>query len=1021
MKTYAIAISGNKKYYALKRGNNYAVIDRKEGITTDQKWVSKKRIQRLIDAGKMLRFKEPVEYVGNSVEKSRKSKNSIDELQSKARKAGLSPDHLKRLRELSLENFVQDLTTDTSNVRKGVELVIKADNKHLPIGSERHSYKCTENYNIVYIPVNRLKRVYQTEDAENPATINKKCKDMLSGKAMPPVEIGYNYDVHDGHHSWQAAIKAGYNHVPCKVVGSNPDKVKSAIAEYKKVWKSLREDLWEPKAEKTEPSTSLVLEEKPSVDDVANETLSEKPSTELNIKIPSEETVDKGLSLTLNLFKGTLNRGKLVKRRVAVRGKNGKVFYRMQWVSPEQAKGTDHEHPGVDHSTYSHHEEGIKDMEKRRSNKFPVLHHDVNDLKHVEHNYRTNKEKYAQAKKIFEEGKDLPPVHINDKGEILDHDYIVDLARDLKLTHVPVIVSGNPILKKEKETQLKREMQVDHETGEITQSRNDSNGNAHSPSSETVGNLHEFENFIKTKYTKQYLMQQADKQGIEFNKKDKNGVALELNSPILWMRAHTAIKKHILAGNSFQVEHDEKDVDKNMKEKGMDTVQKHFLKLLEKHGGKPELMEWARENGIAWKEVADPSINWMKAMQAIKKELAKGRMLDGIRTRQKDVMKEANTRITDDIKEMITAYGKKHGKLKVMDRADELGIEYPKVTKKGVELALNSPILWMNAHSAIAKYVAQGGEFKMAGESNQGLIAVTGDYGETKLSEHQGIAVDLAKRNSSKEEPRTKAWAIKALMVDRGIGEDEAETLYNKFMEKSRQAKFMIHFDPFEELKGGITLIDQLTSQGEFKNDYEIGREFDHEYKQANEYDMFGDDYDSAKNSERPVYGVIDLHNQGLDCNSLGGSVALVLKDSVKSRATGSAVDSASIPYGEEGNWVRSLQDPHHMIVDRWKSKWKTPNKADKQRERAMSSIIDGKSTRDDHYYESHVHGKVDLAKDVDHILVPTEWARNSAHSKKHEAVKQLAKLHGIELRYDGVNPTPSGGSSVTAKDISGG
>lgn len=41
--------------------------------------------------------------------------------------------------------------------------------------------------------------------------------------------------------------------------------------------------------------------------------------------------------LVIDLSKANLNFSKLVKKRVMVRGKNGKTFYRMQWVSPEQA------------------------------------------------------------------------------------------------------------------------------------------------------------------------------------------------------------------------------------------------------------------------------------------------------------------------------------------------------------------------------------------------------------------------------------------------------------------------------------------------------------------------------------------------------------------------------------------------------------------------------------------------------------------------------------------------------------
>ena len=47
------------------------------------------------------------------------------------------------------------------------------------------------------------------------------------------------------------------------------------------------------------------------------------------------------MELYVDLEKAVLNTGKLVKKRVMVRGKNGKVYYRMQWVDPKTGKPAD--------------------------------------------------------------------------------------------------------------------------------------------------------------------------------------------------------------------------------------------------------------------------------------------------------------------------------------------------------------------------------------------------------------------------------------------------------------------------------------------------------------------------------------------------------------------------------------------------------------------------------------------------------------------------------------------------------
>ena len=1017
---HAVAISPDKTHLVLKKGEHYGVIDRREGITEDTHWTGKSVVSSKVMKGGYKRFKTPVKYKGltDKVEKSRKSVGSLE------RTAKKKP---SKQQQLIIDLGLQDVSKDlVSNVvtRKSQQLIIdlnKADNSHLPKGAERFSYKCTENYNIVFIPVNRLTQVYQTDDALNSATAKKKAKKMKAGIPMPPVYIGYNYDIHDGHHSWTGAIEAGYTHVPCKVVGSDPKKVKEAIAKYKEVWKSLGalkvvswEELQLSKFVEilkgnSSNSPKLVIDENKRIDPVEDKE-EWKEQVEKNAKkFEKELGIEKstGVSLLLDLNK-SLNRGKLVKKRTMVRGKGGKVFYRMQWIDPND-KSAGMEHPGVDHSTFSHHEEGLKDLERRQSNKFPVVHHPTKDLKNTDHNYSVDKEKYADAEKKYKSGEKLPPVKINHKGEILDNHHLVDLAKKHGLSHVPSIVTGNTELKKKLEDKLKDKVVAKDEDGKLSPVSGPSKEPERSSepnqgqSAEMVNDVEHFKKFTSKKYTKQHLMDAARAHGLEWKTTMNDGTSLPENSAILWMHAHKAIVNHIKAGNQFQVGHSEKDVTKRMNQDGKDSIHKHFLKLMEKHGSKGALIEWARNNGIKWQEKEDPSINWKNVVVAIKKELALGKMVDGVRTRQKDAMKDANTVVTDQIKSMVKALGTKYGKSSVMDRAEEMGIEFSKVTKKGDILPSNSNILWMRAHEAVAWHIAQGGEFKMAGQEDTGIVSQTGDYGEAPISKHQGIALDLAKRNSQNLEDKLKKWAIKALVTDRGIGEEQAGELYKQFMEKSRDRKVLVHFDPLELLPSGTTLLDQLSSDGEFKNDYALSRGLDREHREANEGGMFGDDFNEADDKERPTYGVADMFNQGLASNTHNGEVAFVLKSDMNKRVTGSATDSNSIPYGEEGKHVRSMQDPHHLIIDRWRSRWKNINKKDSQRSRMFDSVLDGTTHHDDNaLFETHVHGGLKFDRDVDHILVPQSWKSDSQHKEKHEQIKNFAGQFGMEVKYEG-------------------
>ena len=998
----AVAISPDKKYLVVQRGKyQYALLNRKKGAIHPMGWRDKSLLSSMIIKGNYTEFPKPVNYKGDvdKVQKSRKSVGRLDKPKHKGKDL---------VTELGLENLRDELrATKSESLYLDLQ---KADNSHLPKDAERFSYNCTENYNIIYIPVNRLKEVYQTDEALDSSTINRKAKEMKDGKPMPPISIGYDYDIHDGHHTWNAAMKNGYTHVPCKVVGTDPDKVKGAIAKYKKVWKSEKVDAHlfseqELKDILDAKSPRLVIGEKDRIDPFEDEELWKEEVDKEDKEFRSKIGINKNgtrKSLIIDLEKGMLHKGKLVKRRVAVRGKNGRTFYRMQWVDPHKPIPGMMRGEGQEQTTYSHHEEGIKEMERRQSNRFPVVHPPVGSLNIAEHNYHPDEAAIKEAEEKYHKGEKLPPLRIDPYGKVLNGHHLLEMAKRNKLSHVPAIVVGNPNLKKQYEDRLKDRVIMEDNKGNksVVGTKDSSEG----LSEDQVTNLNEFNNFTKKKYTKQYLMDEARRQGIVWNEKTKDGRRLPENSSIMWMRAHQAIEEHIKSGKTFEVRHDEKDVDKRMQQDGKDTIHKHFLKLLQKHGSKDDLMEWARKNGIKWKEKSDPDINWMYATVAIKNELAKGRMLDGIRTRQKKAMEDANLIVSPEIKDMVKTLGKKYGKANVMKRADSLGIEYLKTKKNGDPLPANSSILWMRAHEAISKYIAKGNDFKMGDEQDNGIQATVGDYGGVKLSKMQSYAVDLAKRKSQNLEQPTKQWATKSIALDFGVDENEANRIYEKFMTNARNAKLMVHFDPFEMLPNGSGLIEQFSSDGEVKNDYLLDRGLDRERRESNENDMFGDDYSDATDEERPVYGVIDLFNKGLRSHPYNGEVAFVLKDDVKKRATGSHIDSDNIPYGQEGKTVRSMEDPHQLLADRWISRWKNPRKKDGQRKRAFESIINGKEYKDDNkFFETQIHGGVNFSRDVDHILVPSSWKHsdNPETELKHDTLKDFAELNGLELRYD--------------------
>jgi len=108
--------------------------------------------------------------------------------------------------------------------------------------TERNAYDVdhdTDLSEVIYIPVNRLRMVYQTDEATDWDKVWENIEKMRSGEALKPVEIGYDYDIHDGHHRWLASKELNYTHVPCIVKGKDEAERQEAIARYRELWKSL--------------------------------------------------------------------------------------------------------------------------------------------------------------------------------------------------------------------------------------------------------------------------------------------------------------------------------------------------------------------------------------------------------------------------------------------------------------------------------------------------------------------------------------------------------------------------------------------------------------------------------------------------------------------------------------------------------------------------------------------------------------------------------------------------------------
>lgn len=149
----------------------------------------------------------------------------------------------KKLQKSHVDDFVRDVERLTGKPAKWYPLKDFVDGIKAP--KDRYAYlvpHTTDASEVHYIPVNRLKMVYQTEQATNWDKVRENMEKMRAGQPLEPVVIGYDHDVHDGHHRWQAAKALDHTHVPCVCRGTNELVTQAAKERYGELWKSIIPD-----------------------------------------------------------------------------------------------------------------------------------------------------------------------------------------------------------------------------------------------------------------------------------------------------------------------------------------------------------------------------------------------------------------------------------------------------------------------------------------------------------------------------------------------------------------------------------------------------------------------------------------------------------------------------------------------------------------------------------------------------------------------------------------------------------
>jgi len=157
-----------------------------------------------------------------------------------------------------------------------------------------------------------------------------------------------------------------------------------------------------------------------------------------------------------------LHKGKLVRRKIPVTGKGGKTFYHMQWVD-SSVDSLDIQHGDKEDDTYAHHEIGLKEMEHRQNNRFPVIRVPIDQVRVDCYGYKPDRAAISDAISKYDKGEKLPPIRIYINGKIVRNEVMYEMAKLLGLSHIPTVVVGNIDLKKKIETKYREQTLVEDE------------------------------------------------------------------------------------------------------------------------------------------------------------------------------------------------------------------------------------------------------------------------------------------------------------------------------------------------------------------------------------------------------------------------------------------------------------------------------------------------------------------------------------------------------------------------------
>jgi hypothetical protein len=212
----------------------------------------------------------------------------------------------------------------------------------------------------------------------------------------------------------------------------------------------------------------------------------------------------------------------------------------------------------------------------------------------------------------------------------------------------------------------------------------------------------------------------------------------------------------------------------------------------------------------------------------------------------------------------------------------------------------------------------------------------------------------------------------------------------------STKAQITVNFQPDKMTGAGAPLIDRLTAEDEYRNQFETKisggslAPTEGSMRDGWERTIFRGDYHthSLIPAERPKYGSLNAEENARGGATHYGNSFLVLKDGVKNRLTLTPYDSSVM----NADLVGTMSHLENVLVNSYLPDGKLTEIMNKALGRSGAA-----GDFSSNYIEVQVHGPIDLKTDTARVVANAMYKGNATYEPK---LREFAKKLGVELEW---------------------